>query len=455
MIAALLVDPALPAQLLARAGAPPFSLEMSGPAGISLALLLVLINGFFVAAEFALVKVRPTQVDAHLGTRSGRTARHMIDNLDAYLSATQLGITLASLGLGWIGEPAVSSLLERLFHFFPDLSPTLQHTLSFSIAFSLISIAHIVLGELTPKSIAIRRPEATSLWVSVPLFVFYKISFPAIWLLNSMANSVLRLIGIRPVTEDSFALEKEEIRRLLASGNDSRLSDHKRELLDNIFELSERVARQIMVPRPEVVFMDLQLSIEENLVAARESGHTRFPLCDGDLDHTLGIIHIKDLFHAEKQPESLDEIRRETFFVPETLSLERLLKRMLSSHLHMAAILDEYGSTSGIVTLENVMEEIVGEIQDEFDAERPEMTQISDNVWQVLGSTLLADLENELSIEVDERDEDTIAGIAFSELGRRATVGDQVEVGPLAIEVLEVDVNRILALKVTVSDEPL
>lgn len=413
-------------------------------------MFLVLLNGFFVAAEFALVKVRPTQVDAHLDGRRGRTARHMIEHLDAYLSATQLGITLASLGLGWIGEPTVARLLEKLFHFFPDLSPTLQHTLSFSVAFSIISIAHIVLGELVPKSMAIRRPESTSLWISIPLYLFYKLSFPAIWLLNGMANFVLRLMGIEPVTEGSSAHEEEEIRRLLASDNDSHLSDHKRELLDNIFELSERVARQIMVPRPEVVFLDLQQSMEENLATAKASGHTRFPLCDGDLDHTLGIVHIKDLFRADTPPKSLGEVRRETFFVPETLSLERLLRKMLSSHLHMAAILDEYGSTSGIVTLENVIEEIVGEIQDEFDAESPEITQVADHTWQVLGSTLLADLESALKIEVDPRDEDTIAGIALSELGRRATVGDKVRVGPIDIEVLEVDVNRILALKVSI-----
>lgn len=435
--------------VLARAGAAPFELEMNSAVGISLALFLVFLNGFFVAAEFALVKVRPTQIDPHVHTRRGRVTRHMIDHLDAYLSATQLGITLASLGLGWVGEPAMAKLLERLFHFFPTLSPALQSTLSFSVAFSIISFLHIVLGELTPKSLAIRRPEPVSMWISIPLWAFYKISFPAIYVLNSVANWILRMMGIQPVTGGSFAHEEEEIRRLLASDNESVISDHKRELLDNIFELSERVARQIMVPRADVVYLDIQKSMEENLEEARASGHTRFPLCDGDLDQTLGIVHIKDLFRAGEMPGSLREVRRDTFFVPETLSLERLLRKMLSSHLHMAAILDEYGSVAGIVTLENVIEEIVGEIQDEFDAERPEIVQLSENSWQILGSTLLADLETEIDMEIDERDEDTIAGITLSELGRRAVVGDEVNVGPLHLEVSEVDVNRILALKVT------
>ncbi len=438
------------APILGLAGASPLSFEMSPLVGILLAAFLVCLNGFFVAAEFALVKVRPTQIDAHLDTRRGRTTRHMIDHLDAYLSATQLGITLSSLGLGWIGEPAVASLFEGLFAFFGDLSPTLQHTISFAFAFGLISVAHIVLGELTPKSLAIRHPESTSLWVSVPLYFFYKASFPAIWMLNKMANGVLRIFGVQPVTEGSFAHEEEEIRRLLASDNQSRLSEHKRELLDNIFELSERVARQIMVPRTQVVYLDVQQTMDDNLEKARASGHTRFPLCDGDLERVLGIVHIKDLFHAGQPPESLREIRRDTFFVPETLSLERLLRKMLSSHQHMAAILDEYGSVSGIVTLENVIEEIVGEIQDEFDAEQPEIVQLSDTTWRVQGSTLLADLESTLEIEVDERDEDTIAGIALSELGRRGAVGDRVRLGPLEMEILEVDFNRILTLKVTV-----
>ncbi|HVS12398.1 MAG TPA: hemolysin family protein [Thermoanaerobaculia bacterium] len=431
------------------AAMPPGGFELNPFTGMALALLLVALNGFFVAAEFALVKVRSTQIVAHGSSRSGRLARNMVEHLDAYLSACQLGITLASLALGWVGEPAVAHTLEPGFAAL-GLSDAWLHTVSLVLAFALITMLHIVLGELAPKTLAIRKPEATSLWVAIPLFVFYRVSYPAIWILNWMANAVLRLVGLEPVGEDAIH-EEEEIRRLLASHQESRLPEHKRELLDNIFELSHRVARQVMVPRAEVVFLDTLAPIEESLAIARETGHTRFPLCEGDLDRTIGLVHIKDLFHAAQVPKRLEEIRREIFFIPETLSLERLLRRMRHEHLHMAAVLDEYGGVSGIVTLENVIEEIVGEIQDEFDAEKPELVKISDGVYQILGSMLIQDLEDELEVDLgDERDEDTLAGVALSELGRRARVGDRVTFGPLALEVVEVDRNRILSLRVKV-----
>ena len=436
-------------------GPPLGSLEISPIAGILLALFLVFLNGFFVAAEFALVKVRPTQLDAFTDTRRGRVADHMVEHLDSYLSATQLGITLASLGLGWVGEPAVSKLIEPLLGSVGVGNEAVAHTASITIGFTIISVFHIVLGELAPKSLAIRKPEPTSLWVAIPLFAFYKLTFPAIWLLNQMANAILRLVGIAPVTEGELAHSEEEIRRLLASRQDAQLPDDKRELLDNIFELSERTARQVMVPRADVVFLDAELSVEENLTTAKRSGHTRFPLCERDLDHVLGLVHIKDIFRAEQVPGSLEEIRREALFVPETQSLEQLLRRMKSSHIHMAAVLDEYGGVSGIVTLENVIEEIVGEIQDEFDFERPELVELGEGIYRILGSMLVKEVEEALSVELgDDRDEDTLAGVALSEIGRQARVGDRVEFGPLEIEILEVEQNRILSLKVTVSHEP-
>ncbi|HVS65400.1 MAG TPA: hemolysin family protein [Thermoanaerobaculia bacterium] len=422
--------------------------ELNPFTGMAVALLLVLLNGFFVAAEFSLVKVRTTQIDQHGETRSGRLARHMVEHLDAYLSACQLGITLASLALGWVGEPAVAHTLEPAFAAL-GLGEVWVHSTSLVIAFAIITILHIVLGELAPKTLAIRKPEPTSMGVAIPLFMFYKISYPAIWLLNGMANALLRLLGLEPVGEDD-AHEEEEIRRLLASHQESRLTEHKRELLDNIFELSYRVARQVMVPRSEVVFLDTLASLEESLDVARKSGHTRFPVCEADLDRTIGLVHIKDLFHAKQVPKHLEEIRREIFFVPETLPLDRLLRRMRHEHQHMAAVLDEYGGVAGIVTLENVIEEIVGEIQDEFDAERPELVKVSESVYQILGSMLIQDLEDALAIDLgDERDEDTLAGVTLSELGRRARVGDRVTFGPLELEVLEVDRNRILSLRVT------
>ncbi len=439
---------------LAFAAGPPMGVPQLDPwLGLTLALFLVALNGFFVAAEFALVKVRPTQLDPHVaGSRRGTVARHMVRHLDAYLSATQLGITLASLALGWIGEPAFVWVVEPLVRLVPGAGPALVHSVALTAAFLTITILHIVLGELAPKSIAIRKPEKTSLWVSMPLFGFYKLTYPAIWLLNHAANAILKVIGIEPVSEAELGPEEEELRLLLSSRHGTQLSEEKRELLDNIFELSHRMARQIMEPRADVVYLDTTQPLEKNLATARRSGHTRFPLCEGSLDKVVGLIHIKDLFRNARPLESLEQVAREMAFVPETLALDRLLNRMLAEKVHMAAVLDEYGGVSGIVTLENVIEEIVGQIQDEFDVEKPELSPLGDGVYSVSGSMLVEEVEEALEVEFSDRDEDTIGGVVLSELGRRAAVGDEVELGPLLLEVQEVQRNRIKTLRVTVQE---
>ena len=439
-----------PAWLVAFSG-PPGTLEIDPVAGLILGLFLVGLNGFFVAAEFAIVKVRPTQLDPYVarGDRRGKVARHMVRHLDAYLSSTQLGITLASLALGWIGEPAFAWLLAPVLDLIPDLSPALRHSISLTTAFLTITILHIVLGELAPKSIAIRKPEPTSLWVALPLFLFYKATYPAIWVLNHTANAVLSLVGIEPVAEAELAHDEEELRRLLASSGASQLSAQKRRLLGNVFELSDHTARQIMVPRADVVYLSTERTLEQNLAVARSSGHTRFPLVRGALDKVVGLVHIKDLF---QHPDVTDlaTVRREIGFVPESLRLDRLLKRMLQDQLHMCAVLDEYGGVSGIVTLENVIEEIVGEIQDEFDEESPELVQRGENLYQVAGAMLVEEVEEALGLEFSDRDEDTIAGVVLSEIGRSPEVGDRAALPPLKLEVKEVEGNRILELMVEV-----
>jgi len=426
--------------------------ELTPGWGMALGLLLVALNGFFVAAEFALVKVRPTQLEPLIseGSRRARMARHMIRHLDAYLSATQLGITLASLALGWVGEPAFSWLVRPAVSLVAGNNPELVHTVSLTISFLVITVLHIVLGEQAPKTLAIRRAEETALLISFPLYAFYKLTYPAIWLLNHAANRLLRLIGVTPAAEGELAHDEEELRLLLSSSKESQLSTQKRELLDNIFELSHRVARQIMLPRQDVVYLSTQRPLAENLKIARRSGHTRFPLCEGDLDHVIGLIHIKDIFHRERPLTALTEVAREIAFVPETLELDRLLKRMRTERFHLAAVIDEYGGVSGIVTLEDVIEEIVGSIQDEFDVEKPELVEKGDGVYQVSGGMLVEDLEEALGVEFSERDEDTIGGVVLSELGRNPAVGDRVELGPVTIEVLEVQLNRVATLRVIV-----
>lgn len=424
---------------------------MSPWVGLAVGLLLVLLNGFFVAAEFALVKVRPTQIEPHVktGDRRAKVASHMIQHLDAYLSSTQLGITLASLALGWVGEPAFAWVLDPvLTRLFPG-NDAAVHSVSLSVAFLTISVLHIVLGELAPKSLAIRKPEATSLWIAIPLFAFFRLTYPAIWVLNHAANGLLRAIGIEPLSGHELGHSEEELRLLLGS-RAAEISGHKRELLDNIFELSHRTARQIMVPRADVVYLSTERSFAENLAAAKASGHTRFPLCEGGLDKVVGLIHIKDLFRAAAMPESLEEVQRPIAVVPETLPLDRLLRRMRAERLHLAAVLDEYGGVSGIVSLENVIEEIVGEIQDEFDRERPELIPLGDGVYEIVGSMLVADLEDELELELSDRDEDTIGGVVLSEIGRRPRVGDRVELGPVTLEVMEVQGARVQTLRATV-----
>jgi CBS domain containing-hemolysin-like protein len=419
--------------------------------GLLIGLLLVALNGFFVAAEFALAKVRPTQIEPHVkrGERKAKVAAHMVRQLDAYLSATQLGITLASIALGWVGEPAFAWLLDPLVSRIPGASPALLHSISLTTAFATVSVLHIVFGELVPKSIAIRHPRRTTLWAALPLYVFYWTAFPAIWLLNRTANGILRLVGLAPAGEHELGHSEEELRLLVASRHGAQLAEDKRDLLANVFELFDRVARQVMVPRADVVFLSTERSIEQNLELARRSGHTRLPLCEGDLDRIIGIVHIKDLFRGERDPEELRSLARPTRFVPESTPLDKLLTRMRADRLHMAAVLDEYGGVAGIVTLENVIEEIVGPIQDEFDAERPELVALGGGVYTVSGSMLVVDLERELGIEFSERDDDTVGGLVFSKIGRRPRVGDRVEIGGLALEVLEIQGNRIRALRLT------
>jgi CBS domain containing-hemolysin-like protein len=420
--------------------------------GMFLGLMLVALNGFFVAAEFALVKVRPTQLEplVDAGNHRAKLARHMLRHLDAYLSATQLGITLASLALGWIGEPAFAWIIHPLLTPFVGNNPPLLHSISVTMSFVVITILHIVLGEQAPKTIAIRKAESTSLLVAFPLYFFYKITYPVIWLLNQASSRLLKLIGISPAAEGELLHDEEELRLLLSSSKDSQLSTQKRELLDNIFELSHRMSRQIMLPRQDVIYLSTERPLAENLRLARRSGHTRFPLCEGDLDHVIGLIHIKDIFHRERPLTALTEVAREIAFVPETLELDRLLKRMRTERFHLAAVIDEYGGVSGIVTLEDVIEEIVGSIQDEFDVERPELVEKGDGVYQVSGGMLVQDLEEALGVELSERDEDTIGGVVLSELGRNPAVGDRVELGPVTIEVLEVQLNRVATVRINV-----
>ncbi len=425
-----------------------------------LAALFVLANGYFVAAEFAIVKVRSTQLAelAASGNRRARMALRLTRNLDAYLSATQLGITLASLALGWIGEPAFARLIEPALARFGTFSEAVAHSISATIAFSIISVLHIVFGELAPKSVAIRKPVAMSLWIAHLLSFFYYVMFPAIWLLNGLSNLVLRAIGMRPATEGEIAHSEEELRLILAhSGEAGVLSEPNLEIIQGVFQFRRRTARQIMVPRTDVVILSTKRSIEENLETIRTAGHTRYPLCDGSLDNTIGFIHVKDLFLGQLRGPGrpLTDLRRDILFVPENTTVENLLNQFLETRTHMAVVIDEYGGASGIVFLENITEELFGQIQDEFDRERMEVEPLGNGKYRVRGDYLIEDLADRLEIRIDEPPEETIGGYVVARIGREIEPGDRCRLGNLEIEVVEGERFRVRWVIVTkIAEEP-
>ena len=409
---------------------------------------LVVLNGFFVAAEFALVKVRGSQLETLLaeGHRRARAARHVTDNLDAYLSACQLGITLASLGLGWVGEPFLAKMLQPFFGLLNVTSPAVITSVSFLLAFSAITFLHIVLGEQAPKILAIRKALPATLFVSPPLRWFYTLFKPAIWFLNAASNWVLRhVFRLEPVKEGEMGPSEEELRVILhESGKSDEVSSLGRDLLVNALDLRRRVVRDIMTPRGEVVYLDVEDSFEENVQKALESRHTRFPLCRGHLDNTIGLIHIKELVPMMRDPQpDLMRIKRELIPVPEMMPLEKLLGLFLGRHLHLAIVVDEFGGAVGMVTLENVLEEIVGDIQDEFDAEKEEFHEISDKEFVVDGALGLYELQDLAGLELESSDVSTIGGYVTHLLGHLPKQGEQVRIENYLVTISQTDGRRV------------
>jgi CBS domain containing-hemolysin-like protein len=419
-------------------------------------IVLVLLNGFFVAAEFALVKIRDTQLItlAEKGNRRARVARRILANLDEALSATQLGITLASLGLGWIGEPVFASLLEPVMRALQIESPQVQHSISFAVGFSVITFLHIVAGELAPKSLAIRKPLPTSLWVSMPLDWFYKGSFPLIWTLNHAANWLLRRFGIEPVSEMELVHSEEELRLIIAATQkQSARLPLARNLVLNAMDLRHRVVREVMRPRQEMTVLNSEASIAECLEIADKTRYSRFPLCEGgDLDKTLGVVHIKDLYAMRIKARSAADLlpaARKLIFVPETARLEKLLQFFLERKSHLAIVVDEYGGTMGMVTLENILEELVGQIQDEFDQEKPLLVRVNETTWDVAGALPLHELEELVFAPLREEGITTTSGWVTHRLGGFPKPGDALAVGDYELRVEEMDGTRVGRLKLT------
>ncbi len=413
-----------------------WTLGWSGISGrLLLVLFFVLLNGFFVAAEFALVKVRSSQLDTLIdeGEKGAKLARHMTEseNLDAYLSACQLGITLASLALGWIGEPFVGKLVEPLI-FKLGLSDVWGKGLSFFLAFSFITFMHVVVGEQMPKSLAIRKSAPTSLWVVRPLAWFYKAFKLPIWLLNISAKWLMRsLFKIDVVPAHELVHSAEELRILVEETEKADdVTDTEREILINALALNDLNVRDIMTPRNEVVTLDVGKGFEENLDIALETKHTRFPLVkEGHLDHAIGLIHIKDLLgQVRESSPDLMKIKRDIFPVPELMKLDVLLKTFLEKHAHLALVVDEFGGALGLVMLDDVVEQLVGEIQDEFDEEDQEFRRVNENEFVVHGTYPLHELAVQADLDLESPDVSTVGGYVTHVAGRLPEKGEKVRV---------------------------
>lgn len=437
--------------------------EWDSPEVIALKLLailvLVLLNGFFVASEFALVKVRASQLETLVdeGVRGAKTAREATQHLDAYLSATQLGITLASLGLGWLGEPFLAAMLEPFFVKVGITSAAVVHAISFAIAFTIITVLHIVFGELAPKSLAIRKAAGVSLAIAAPLGLFYSVFRPFIWLLNGLANQfLLRVLRIQPCGESELSHSEEELRLILSESQKAdEVTTLGKEISINALDLKRRIVRDIMTPRGEVVYLDVGESFEQQVATAIESRHTRFPICREHLDDAFGLVHIKDLLAlVHSGSKDLESIRRELLHVSEMMPLEKLLRLFLTKHAHLAVAVDEYGGAVGIVTLDNVIEELVGSIQDEFDTAEEEYQHINEEEFEVEGTHALYELEAKLDHEFEGAEVTTIGGFITSELGHLPTKGEHVRVGDWIATVSDADPRRVIRVHLKKDPEP-
>lgn len=409
---------------------------------LGLAFFLIILNGFFVAAEFALVKVRISRIEELIRQRRpfAGTAKWLAERLEGSLSACQLGITMASLGLGWIGEPAFAQLLRPAFAYLGITSEVALHTTAFVVAFTLITALHLVIGEQAPKIFAIRRAEQMVLWCAPLLMVFYVLTYPLMASLNATTAALLRLVGIREGEGEQAPHTEEEIRALLTEAHlRGSLSRSEHRLLNAVFEFDDIICRQIMVPRNEVEYFDINDSVQECIEKARRTKHTRYPVCDGSLDEVLGVVHVKDLVGIQVD-ESFDwrKIMRPPKKVPANMPISRVLRHFQASHQLLAFVIDEYGTIIGIVTLENVLEQIIGEVEDEFDTEQPHIIPDGPDQWIVLGTTPVDELQKKFHVRTEGIEADTLSGVLMHILERIPVAGDEVSIDGYIAEILEV-----------------
>lgn len=416
---------------------------------------LLLLNAFFVAAEFALVGVRKTRILqlSNEGNFDAKLALDAVKNIDRYIAAVQLGITISSLGIGWVGESTIARLIHPLFSFLPDSFESLTtHTVAITVAFALITVLHVVIGELMPKSIALQFPEGTTLFVAKPMYVVTRLFAPMIFLLNGLGNILLRMCRIEPASGHHLVHSTEELNMLIdASYKGGVLNEKETEMLQNVFKFSDLTAEQIMIPRPDMVCIPLDISQENLSKILIENQYTRYPVYGSDLDHIVGFLHIKDIYPiiAEHKKIELSSILREAFFIPETMTIDNLAVEFQKRSFQMAIVVDEFGGTSGLVTLEDVLEEIFGEVQDEFDEEEKDVKQTGENVYEICGKMRTDEFNEYFNVSLDD-DEDvkTIGGYFVKKLGRIAKENDEISDEFFTYRVVKTDSARVLKLRI-------
>ena len=424
-------------------------------ARVLVALALVVLNGFFVAAEFAFVRIRGTSVEqlAEEGRPGSGSLQEVMANLDDYLATTQLGITIASLGLGWVGEPAVAALIEPVLA--PVLPGSLIHLVAFAVGFSLITFLHVVFGELAPKTLAIARTERLSLFLAPPMKLFYYLLYPGIVVFNGAANAFTRSLGVPPASETDETLgERELLRVLTRSGEEGDIDVAEVTMIERVFDLDDVAVRQVMVPRPDVVGVPADTSLADLQSVVLEAGHTRYPVLDADDgDQVVGFVDVKDVLRAEVEAgaaETVDDIAREIVVVPETTALDDLLRQFRDDRQQMAAVIDEWGAFEGIATVEDVVEALVGDLRDEFDvdAREPSVRPRDDGGYDVDGGVPLSKINDTIAGEFTSDEVETIGGLVLERLNRAPERGDRVEVAGYAVEVTSVDGTRISTVRV-------
>lgn len=425
---------------------------MGNVINLIIVFLLVFLNGFFVAAEFSIVKIRASRVGtlAATGEKKAVYTQKILEDLNSYLSACQFGITLASLGLGWIGEPAVVKLLNPLFDYF-SIDEIVKHTISFIIGFSIITAFHIVLGELVPKSLAILSSEKVALLSARPLMIFYKISYPIIWLFDKSTNFILSLFGVKNVKSHEDVHSNEEILLLLQENyKHGLLNKESLTLMDNVFDLSEKNVMSIMIPRTEMHCIDKNEDFSKILDEVLDGKYTRYPICMENKDTIIGFIHIRDLCKKAilGTDKNIDTIIRKIIFIPSTMSVNALFAKFQVENSQIAIVIDEYGGTAGMVTLEDILEELVGEIQDEFDLnDISEIKKISDSSYSVDGKVTIDRINKLLNIDIETKGE-TIGGWFSSEYGSLPKVGEKITYEDYVFIVEKSDKKRALRVRI-------